>query len=268
MEFLMMGWFSKVLFKIEVRFHMIRYADSIIALQEAAKEGDLDMVKFLFQYQVYDKYHINTGMSFAARFNHLNIVEFFISKGADDLNLGLCRAASNKDAQLIIDFFVSKGANDWNSGMVSAAYNGNRSIIDFFISKGANKWNSGLNGAAFGGYQDLVEFFVAKGANNFDNGLKYAVSGGYNHYLRNGIVPPVHGFDKNHQSIIDFLLEQKELFAFAFTNYTGSDICTICYDPDPQNLIILNCNHVFHQECYKVLHISCPLCQIGIKTNK
>ncbi len=38
----------------------------------------------------------------------------------------------------IINFFISKGASDWNMGMMGAAEGGHKDLVDFFISKGAN----------------------------------------------------------------------------------------------------------------------------------
>ena len=37
----------------------------------------------------------------------------------------------------LVDFFISKGANGWNGGMFYAAEGGHQDLIDFFISKGA-----------------------------------------------------------------------------------------------------------------------------------
>jgi len=38
----------------------------------------------------------------------------------------------------MIDFFISKGANDWTSGMARAAQGGHKHFVDFFIAKGAS----------------------------------------------------------------------------------------------------------------------------------
>ena len=62
----------------------------------------------------------------------------------------------------LVDFFISKGANYWNWGLLGAAKGGNKDLLDFFISNGANDWNCGLFGAAKGGHKDLVDFFEKK----------------------------------------------------------------------------------------------------------
>ena len=41
----------------------------------------------------------------------------------------------------LVEYFISKGANDWNWGMDRAAQGGHKDLVEFFISKGANNWN-------------------------------------------------------------------------------------------------------------------------------
>jgi len=65
-----------------------------------------------------------------------------------------------------VEYFVSKGANDWNHGMCGAASGGHTNLVMYFVSKGANNWNWGMREAAFGGHMDLVKYFVSKGAND------------------------------------------------------------------------------------------------------
>ena len=213
-------WCAKIIFKHRVRNCIMR-KDTWSIYRQSIEYGYLDMVELLVQDTKNQGGNIdwNNGMIFAAQKGHRDIIDFFISKGADDWTMGLKYAAYGGH-QHVIDFFVSKGANNWTMGMIYAAYGGHQHVIDFFVSKGANDWTTGMAHAAYGGHQSIVDFFVSK--------------------------------QTSHQ----------------FPDYIGSDICTICYDPDPRNLIILNCNHVFHQECYKVSHILCPLCKLGIKTNK
>ena len=64
--------------------------------------------------------------------------------------------------QDLVNFFISKGAHNWNLGMNGAARGGHQDLVDFFISKGADAWNYGMSGAARGGHQDLVDFFKQK----------------------------------------------------------------------------------------------------------
>ncbi len=63
----------------------------------------------------------------------------------------------------LIEFFISQGANDCNRGMYGAAVGGKKDSVEFFISQGANDWNLGMHGAAIKGHKDLIEFFISQG---------------------------------------------------------------------------------------------------------
>jgi len=120
----------------------------------------------------------NCGMATSARENHLDLVEFFISKGADDWDWGMAGTARGGHFDLV-EFFISKGADYWNWGMGSAAEGGHLDLVEFFIAKGANDWERGMGSSAEGGHLDLVEFFIAKGANSWDCGMEWAARGGH-----------------------------------------------------------------------------------------
>ena len=79
----------------------------------------------------------------------------------DDMDTAM-RNAARGGHQELVDFFISKGANDWNYGMYGAAQGGHKDLVIFFISKGAYNWHSGMRKAAKGGHQDLVDFFQQK----------------------------------------------------------------------------------------------------------
>ena len=61
----------------------------------------------------------------------------------------------------LVKFFIEKGAKNWNLGMEGAAIGGHMEFVKFFIEKGARDWNSGMYGAAIGGHVELVEFFAS-----------------------------------------------------------------------------------------------------------
>ena len=71
----------------------------------------------------------------------------------------------------LVKFFIDKGADDWDTGMRYAAQGGSLDLVKFFINKGADYWNWGMYGAAQGGSLDLVKFFIQKGANDWDDGM-------------------------------------------------------------------------------------------------
>jgi hypothetical protein len=74
-------------------------------LEKACLKGYLELVKLLR----YDGI-VNDMMSWAAQGGHLNLVEFFISKGASDWRVGRAGAAQGGHLNLV-EFFMSKGAS-------------------------------------------------------------------------------------------------------------------------------------------------------------
>ena len=122
--------------------------------------------------------NVNFAMRKAARGGDKDLVDFFISKGANDWNYGMFYAAQGGHKDLA-EFFISKGANNWNRGMIHAAYTGHKDLVDFFISKGANRLDYGMEAAAAGGDKDLVDFFISKGADNWNDGMEAAAEEGH-----------------------------------------------------------------------------------------
>ena len=110
---------------------------------------------------------LNEGLCEVAKGGHKHLVDFFISKGANDWNWGMQGAAQGGHRDLV-ELFVAKGASNWNEGMRSAAFGGHKDLVEFFVAKGANHWNWSMQGAAFGGHKDLVDFFISKGATPVD----------------------------------------------------------------------------------------------------
>ena len=120
-----------------------------------------DFSLLLIKYLDLVKGNYNTAMKLVAQGGHQDLVDFFISEGADNWDWGM-QVAARGGHQELVDFFISKGARDWNMGMRGAAQGGHRDLVDFFISKGARYWNSGMEGAEQGGHHDLVDFFKRK----------------------------------------------------------------------------------------------------------
>ena len=45
------------------------------------------------------------------------------------------------------------------------------------------------------------------------------------------------------------------------------DFCTICLDDEKEDLIKLNCNHIYHRECitkWISTNDSCPICRLSV----
>jgi len=163
---------------------------------------NLDLIDF-FTKNYIDKYKLNYNLFQSAKANNRNLTNYFISKGADDLNMALQKAAEFGDKELIdfliskgaddwdgaliraiiredkdkelIDFFISKGANNWNGALIRAIIREDKELIDFFISKGANNWNGALHAAIRIRDKELIDFFISKGANNWNGALHAAI---------------------------------------------------------------------------------------------
>lgn len=117
--------------------------------------------KFIKEEYVDNGYLVNNAMGMASRVGYKDLVDFFISKGANNWEIGGLNAALGGKKDLV-NFFISKGFNEWNAGMAFAAEGGYKDIIDLFISKGAYDWISGLEYAKEGGHNDLIRFFQQK----------------------------------------------------------------------------------------------------------
>ena len=92
-------------------------------------------------------------------FSLLLIKYLYLSKENYDEAMELAAKDGHRD---LVDLFISKGANDWDYGMEGAAEGGHRDLVNFFISKGANDWNSAIHSASRGGHRDLIDFFKRK----------------------------------------------------------------------------------------------------------
>ena len=87
--------------------------------------------------------HWNAGLLKAASKNNIPQVEYFISKGADGINLALCEAAQLGN-QRLVKLLIEHGACRWNEGLRFAALGGHKYLVDFFIQKGAQHWEKGF----------------------------------------------------------------------------------------------------------------------------
>lgn len=62
----------------------------------------------------------------------------------------------------LVEYFVSIGANKFNWGLENASRGGHNEIVEFLISKGANKFNKALCNASYGGYKILLNILFTK----------------------------------------------------------------------------------------------------------
>ena len=59
----------------------------------------------------------------------------------------------------LVQFFVERGADDFNGAMEYAAYYGYLYIIKWLVEQGADDSNMGLIYANMGGHQEIVQYF-------------------------------------------------------------------------------------------------------------
>jgi hypothetical protein len=150
---------------------------------QCCKDKRIEDVKLLF-----DTNYLHEGFKIVCEIGNKELVDFFISKGVDGWNWGICYAARGGHQELV-NLFISKGADDWNNAMYYTAKGGYKDLVDFFIEKGAKNWNYAIYGAAEGGHKDLVDFFISKGATNWNYAMSGAARGG-------------------HKNLVDFFIEK------------------------------------------------------------
>lgn len=135
----------------------------LFIIEGAAQGNNLELIKIFIS--EYTKSDLNFGLASAARGGHIDIINFLISKGADEWNMGLDGAAEGGYKNLM-DFFISRGACIWDHTLYGAAKGGHEDIIKYVFSKGINNCNTGISGAAAGGHLKWVQYFFNKG--NYD----------------------------------------------------------------------------------------------------
>jgi hypothetical protein len=76
---------------------------------------------------------------------NLDLIEYTILKD-DEISLKVkakygMHGAANGGHKDLIDYFISKGADDWNAGLRGAAGGNHKDLVEFFISKGADDFD-------------------------------------------------------------------------------------------------------------------------------
>ena len=90
----------------------------------------------------------------------------------DNVNSGLryaCRRGHIDLVQLMID----KGATIWNLGLEEACWGGHLDPAKLMIVKGATNWDRGLSEACKMRHLDLVQLMIEKGATNLKKYFSY-----------------------------------------------------------------------------------------------
>lgn len=158
-----------------VEYH---YNDAFI---EAMKSNDDETIKYLIELGGNEW---ALALLYAASNGNMDFVDFFLQKGAD-VNYGLAGASLKGDIKLI-NYFLDKGAEDLNEAIAYASKGGSSETVSYLVNKALEKdidinWNRALNNAAGKGNLNLVEYFIdVRGADDLDNAMTSAIIG--NHY--------------------------------------------------------------------------------------
>ena len=154
----------------------------------ACTEGHMDIVQFLLAKYTTDK---NEKFLHQCKEGNMDIIKYMRHKGDNVLNIGLSDACEGKlrlpgnashplgGHMEIVQFLISKGANDWNNGLYYSCRGGHMDMVQLMIEKGADEWNVGFDGACEGGHMNIVQFMIEKGADEWNWGLRYACYGGH-----------------------------------------------------------------------------------------
>ena len=138
------------------------------ALELVAKIGDKELADFYLYNGGQEE--IGSAMSEAILAGHTALVYHLIKRGneifgPDDMDQfkdeGLTDAAEAGNVELV-NYFIGRGADKWEWGLQGAIRGGHKHLVDFFIAKGAHYWKGALQAAKKGGHKDLIEFFASK----------------------------------------------------------------------------------------------------------
>lgn len=153
-------------------------------LRSACKGGNIEVVKLMIQKGSNDW---NEGLKMACSIGDINIAKLIIKHGGvDDWNIALCYACGGGHID-IIDFLITKGANDYSGSLAFACSGGHTNVVKFLFGRidagvgvevgvdvNINIW---LSHACGQGHMEIVKILIDRGANNFYHGLVNACYG-------------------------------------------------------------------------------------------
>lgn len=84
-------------------------------------------------------------------------------EGLREIDVGFFNAIQKGDKEAI-NFFISIGAQNWNLGLEAAASVNDLEMANFFLDKGADELDSALKFAAEGNHLDMIKLLADKGA--------------------------------------------------------------------------------------------------------
>ena len=143
-----LGMSCSVLAKMGYRFihTQLQSVDACDRLCLAAKNGmDLRIIEYL--------------LGLGVEMNRFKIGDdvWIASDAEKSINYAMVCAAQSGHKEMV-EYFVSRGANDFNWAMRYAAQNGHKEMVEYLISRGANAFNWAMSRAAKNGHKEIVEY--------------------------------------------------------------------------------------------------------------
>jgi ankyrin repeat protein len=142
-----------------------------IGLRNAVRADRLDLIQYFLNKGAKN---ISEGYGIAVFFNNLDLMKFFESLNENiDYNEALIFAAHANHMSLVKYLIEERGATNYNFALSKT---NNWNIIEYLINeKGADDFNEALG---FAGnkenWRDLVDYYIEKGANDFNKALVFA----------------------------------------------------------------------------------------------
>lgn len=139
----------------------------------ASEKGYLEIVHLLIGYSGNKYLYSNPALLNACQHGHLEIVDFLLQNGADNINEGLVNACWGNQGT-IVKYLIHHGAISFDAGMCNACSNVNLGLVELLIACGATDFNNALkrlvyvNNSDNEHYEQLVNLLVQKGANNLN----------------------------------------------------------------------------------------------------
>lgn len=141
--------------------------DSWDLLRHAALGGNMDIIELIIDKKIIKTPNYwNKGLDGAAEGGHLELVQFFIDKGAWDYNTGLIQGAFSGNieiVQLMIDKLKAPTWGsycNWNNALIAAVKSSNIEIVQLIINNAGNKiteWDICLEWAARNGDLEIIK---------------------------------------------------------------------------------------------------------------
>ncbi len=140
------------------------------ALTKACRNGNTDLIQLLIDNTDCTYHTWENCLIGACEGGHINLVRYFISKGAkwESGFSYACKSGNLELVKLIIEKANLCEVRCWNLGLYSACQNGHVNVVNLMIDKGATHWNGGLLAACESGHLQLVKYMIDLGADQWN----------------------------------------------------------------------------------------------------